>query len=82
MTILAFFDDDPSRATRFVAAPNTEMVNGAYLLIAAYAFLWAAIFYVVFVTFRRQQSLERQVHALEKQLRSIAQKQGDENSKP
>ena len=44
MIHFALLLDDPSRATSFVAAPNTEMVNGAYLLIIAYAFLWVAIF--------------------------------------
>lgn len=50
------------------SVPQAEQLPAAPLLVAAYAFVWAALLVYVWLLWRRMSALERELEALERRL--------------
>jgi CcmD family protein len=46
--------------------PPAEQLPAAPLLVAAYAFVWVAVFFYVWTIWRRLNKVEQEMHALER----------------
>ena len=71
--------DDRSSAFKAVKGGG-ETVSGGSLLIAAYAFVWIALFVVILNVFRRQTKVAERLAALEDAIKS--QKRDEKSEKP